>query len=226
MALFQETHPLPIDPIAKRPLTPNDIEFLKELQHELNVQDSMGNRAPRFWVIKESKKTYVGENNDYEYVTITDEQNPESEIENLDELFDTIVEIASDRSYPYLIEKNHDGYIIITNTDTDSTDVICSITDETSGVLNDITGEYDRFKSNYIGNESRIVPDTLFLTHRACEEHLRKYGYNYSPDAHAYAMTADRRPEVERLMDLLQHIDFEQIDRLMALERMISHEES
>ena len=84
MAIFQETHPLPMDPIAKRPLTLNDIEFLKKLQYEHNTQDSMGNRNPRFWVIKESQKTYVNRDNCYDYVTITNEQDLGFEIWNLD----------------------------------------------------------------------------------------------------------------------------------------------
>lgn len=221
MAIFQETHPLPMDPIAKRPLTPNDIEFLKELQHELNTQDSMGNRAPRFWVIKESREACVHKDDNYDFIIITDNESGE-EIQTMNELFDLLTRITADRSYPYLIEKNHDGNIVVTNTDTDYTDVIRSITDETAYILNGLTGENDRFTTNFVSKEPCIVPDTLFLTHRACEEHLKKYGYNYTSDAHAYAMTADRSPEFETLLNLLQRIDLEQLSKLQALAKIIT----
>lgn len=222
MAIFQETHPLPFDPITKRPLTGNDIEFLKKLQYELNTQDSMGNRSPRFWVIKESQKTYVSRDNCYDYVTITDEQNPGFEIWNLDVLFDVMSRMITDRTVPYEITKNADGYIVLTNTDDDSSELIREITEDTVETLNRIAENDSRFTPNYVSSGFRIVPDTLFLTHKACEEHLRKYSYNYTSDAHAYAMTADRSPEFETLLDLLQQIDLEQLSKLQALAKVIT----
>lgn len=222
MAIFQETHPLPMDPIAKRPLTLNDIEFLKKLQYELNTQDSMGNRNPRFWVIKESQKTYVNRDNCYDYVTITNEQDLGFEIWNLDILFDVMSRMITDRTVPYNITKNADGYIILTNTDDDSSELIQEITEDTAEMLNKIAKDDGRFTPNYVSSEFRIVPDTLFLTHKACEEHLRKYSYNYASDAHAYAMTADRSPEFETLLGLLQQIDFERLSKLQALAKVIT----
>ena len=47
----------------------------------------------------------------------------------------------------------------------------------------------------------------MFLTHKECEEHLKEYGYNYSEDAHAYAMTAQRSPEVETLLNILESVE-------------------
>ena len=67
---------------------------------------------------------------------------------------------------------------------------------------------FGRYEPVYECRRSRVVPDTLFLTHKACEDHLRKYGYNYRKDAHAYAMTAIRSPQFEKLIKLLQTVDW------------------
>lgn len=57
-----------------------------------------------------------------------------------------------------------------------------------------------------------IYPNIMFLTHKECENHLRKYGYNYSEDAHAYAMTAYRSPEVETLLNILETVDWDSVN--------------
>lgn len=54
-----------------------------------------------------------------------------------------------------------------------------------------------------------IYPDTMFLTQKEAEEHLRANDYHYSSDAHTYAMTAWRAPDVERLWKILQEVDWE-----------------
>ena len=59
MAQFQKTTPRP-DKVPRRALTGEDLAFLTELQSELNTQDTMGNRDPRFWVIKQSETETCG----------------------------------------------------------------------------------------------------------------------------------------------------------------------
>lgn len=61
-------------------------------------------------------------------------------------------------------------------------------------------------KSAVMRKNDIIYPNIMFLTHKECENHLRKYGYNYSEDAHAYAMTAYRSPEVETLLNILETV--------------------
>ncbi|ANE23387.1 hypothetical protein AAY81_00850 [Denitrobacterium detoxificans] len=55
-----------------------------------------------------------------------------------------------------------------------------------------------------------IVPDTLFLTYAEAREHLRLNHYHYTKDAHTYAMTAWRSPQVSNLLGLLHSIDFDE----------------
>jgi hypothetical protein len=46
------------DEIKKRAITEDDIRFLKDLQKEMNTQDTMGQGAPRYWVIRDYEKIY------------------------------------------------------------------------------------------------------------------------------------------------------------------------
>lgn len=217
MAIFQETHPKTEDPIVKHEITLGEVRFLKKLQHELNVQDSMGNRDPKFWVIKQSKDKITSQDTEpfeYDYVVLSDDDDLSQEIKTLDELFDAMQRLADDGSYQYNVERTPDG-ILITNEDDGSDFTVNAITAETADILDTMAGDVGRFHVNYVTTESSIVPDTLFLTHESCEEHLMKYGYNYEPDAHAYAMTADRSPEYEALIKILRTVDFEKLRKLV-----------
>ena len=54
-----------------------------------------------------------------------------------------------------------------------------------------------------------IVPDTFFMTLREAQEHIMHNRHNYRTDAHPYAMTAYRSPQVERLWKILQDTNWE-----------------
>lgn len=43
-----------------------DIEFLKELQHEMLTQDKVGQASPRFWVVRHKVRTY-GIDEDFDF---------------------------------------------------------------------------------------------------------------------------------------------------------------
>ena len=51
----------------------------------------------------------------------------------------------------------------------------------------------------------------MFLTNKSCKEHIRLNNYHYSSDAHSYAMTAWRSPEVEKLFKILQEVDWDKM---------------
>lgn len=44
--------------IEKHKLTEEERKFLRELQKELNTQDTIGQADPRFWVIKGTEKIF------------------------------------------------------------------------------------------------------------------------------------------------------------------------
>lgn len=46
--------------IEKYSLTQEELDFLIDLQHELNTQDTVSQADPRFWVVAGTQKVYVG----------------------------------------------------------------------------------------------------------------------------------------------------------------------
>lgn len=166
MAIFQTTHPKERDVTEKHGITVDEIRFLKKLQHELNIQDSMGNRDPRFWVIRQSKDTLVAQDTepfDYDYVALSDEDDLSKNVGSLDELFDVIKELAVDGSYQYGVDRAGDG-IVVTNEDDGSTFVIRNITEKTAALLNDMAGDTGRFYVNYMAKK-RICRTRHVVSH-------------------------------------------------------------
>ena len=51
----------------------------------------------------------------------------------------------------------------------------------------------------------------MFLTNKSCKEHIKANYYHYDEDAHSYAMTAWRSPEVTKLFKILQEVDWDKI---------------
>lgn len=48
------------DTVEKHEITKEEILFLKELQKEMNTQDTVCQADPRFWVIEGSERVYTG----------------------------------------------------------------------------------------------------------------------------------------------------------------------
>ena len=56
----------------------------------------------------------------------------------------------------------------------------------------------------------RIAHNTMFLTVRECREHIERNHYHYR-NPHPYAMTAWRSPQIEKLVEILQTVDWENV---------------
>lgn len=206
MALFQQTHPRE-DTVPRRPLTDADIQFLTQLQSDLNTQDTMGNRDPRFWVIQQSSDISCPPD---EADTVHVIQNSACEViaHNLQDFLDHL----QDRYYKYNIQIKHpDGAYfwhmkIVNMADEEFEDDHITDIDDVINLL--ARAGITDYSVSYSRKTTGPVQDTLFLTHKDCEDHLRKYSYNYHEDAHAFAMTADRSPRFAQLISLLQTVDF------------------
>lgn len=203
MAVIQEStyHE---DTVKKRPLTVDDAMFLAKLQKELNTQDTMGNADPRFWVIVQCRETPTDEDHS-DYVVAVDEDG-DTVARNLQQLVRWIEDnnLEGARSCVHY----HGG---ATATLDDGREISGSSLIKLVDNLND--AGIDGVTWQYVAAEkSHVVQDTLFLTHADCQEHLEQYSYNYQYDAHAYAMTAIRSPRFERLIKLLQEIDWSALD--------------
>ncbi|MDD3338448.1 MAG: hypothetical protein PHS82_06275 [Lachnospiraceae bacterium] len=71
---------------------------------------------------------------------------------------------------------------------------------------------------NYYRYFHVVNEDALFLTKKACKEHIEKYGYNYK-QPHTYVMTACQCPEYEKLLEVIKNTDWsvEKMSKYMEL---------
>lgn len=199
MAQFQERiyHS---DKTEKHTLTTGDVMFLAELQKELNTQPNMGNADPVFWAIAQDEEYPTAE--DYADGCVVVDSEDGSTVAH------DMAEFAAFLDNDEIDEVT--GCTVFNNS--------CTIKfengEKTSAYgLAEMIGELEdygigRFELRYYKKQHEVVKDTLFLTHKDCEDHLGSYGYNYKPDAHAFAMTAVRSPRYERLIRLIRTVDW------------------
>lgn len=226
MAIFQDNEHH-ADKTVRRTFTPADRVFLQALQKELNTQSSMGNADPVFWVLKGTQSVVTGDSMNADEILLTLTES------NTD--YGTLTEVheALQPGQPLfqLLQKNGiepSEIEIITHTagtvkwnvlrmtlgqmdDNHKMGYLCRYMEDVWEALRDAGLSDDQIGLTYMKNIPYIYPNTLFLTHYDAQEHLRKYGYNYSPDTHAYAMTAGRSPRVEQLLNIIRTVDWNSV---------------
>lgn len=180
-----------------------DIKFLKELQHEMNTQDTHCQANPRFWVVMQIVRDYWIED-DINGICIYDTDSSENVFEGeLEDLTDWIKKEFN------VIEKceYNSGFLEIICEDGNEY-YIDNITE-----IRDFLEEYDygRYSICNYRDRAEIVQDTMFLTYRECKEHIKRNSYHYNKP-HPYAMTAWRSPQVERLYKILQETNWNELE--------------
>lgn len=204
MARFQQRdyHP---DDTKKHVLTTEDVLFLAELQKELNTQPNMGNADPVFWAIAQDQEYPTSEDYSDGCVVIDAEDDNGVVARDLD-------------GFAAFLDNNEIDEVTGCTVFKDSCAIKFADGEKASAYgLADMVEELrdhgiERFEIRYIRIGHEVVKDTLFLTHKDCEDHLARYDYNYKPDAHAYAMTAVRSPRFERLLKLLRTVDWGRLE--------------
>jgi hypothetical protein len=179
-----------------------DREFLKELQHEMLTQDTVGQANPRFWVVMEEKKECWVDEDDSDGIFVYSNDDGETCFEGgLDKLVDWVQEFEGIESCKYdvcFVEFNYeDEEYAIGNADD----------------LQNFLDEYNEgtYTVGYYRNREEIAQDTMFLTLRECKEHIKSNRHHYKKNAHPYAMTAWRSPQVVRLYEILEKTDWDNI---------------
>lgn len=174
-------------------LSSEDIQFLKDLSYELNTQDHVGQANPRFWVIMDTKKVY-GYDKEYRgydgYEVIHD---GETVADNLDDLLEYLDDIGME------IEITDDGLVKVEG---------YRCTKDVESII-DLINDALRYNFELVGyvEEEYIVQDTMFLTLREAQDHIKRNYYHYSDKVHPYAMTAWRSPQVDKLIKILSKIN-------------------
>lgn len=167
-----------------------DIEFLRELQHELNTQETDGQAAPRFWGIIETIKRPSPEG--YGEPTF---YNPDDFLNyTLEEFVQTIEED--------FLTNNNDLKSLWEEIDKSDVDDVQDFANDVLGLDVDIV---------YMDDVELISQQTgCFLTKRAAKQYLENNYYHHD-NGRTYAMTAWRNPEFERLLNILQTMNIDDI---------------
>lgn len=167
----------------------SDIQFLKELQLELNSQETDCQAAPRFWAVGDYKWVECSEGNAEQYSVYLPSDGESYEINYfLSDVLD-----KEDLSEEVLEEFKEIG---------------CE-----DSAYEWIKDHYDEDASLHPEREEHYVREnTMFLTKEEAKQHIESNHYHYTKKAHTYAMTAWRAPKVERLLKILSEFDFDSIN--------------
>lgn len=195
------------DKIQKRNITPEEIDFLISLQTEMNTQDTCGNAEPRFWVIKGEDRVYRSEDDSDGWIIIDHDSPSDIIATNKKELFEYI----QDEVLPE-VNDEMDNIWVIRFDDDISIESKKEYFDGISEII-DWLNEYTsgKYEQVFYKTVDKIYQDILFLTQKGAEEHLKANHYNYDANAHTYAMTAYRSPEVEMLWKIIREVRWEEL---------------
>ena len=195
----------------------NDIEFLKELQNEMNNQNTYGQANPRFWVVRQTIREY-GYDSDYSDNYVLYYREGEDEYENIEDCYELLCDFdykLEELGYEDIrIELNDDKNMIIIKAKIEGSEKY------REWCLHDLY-DVENFISNklflcdvveiiYYKDKEEIVEDTFFLTLKECEEHI-KNNYHHYNKPHPYAMTAWRSPQVNKLYEILQNTNWDKL---------------
>lgn len=181
------------DTTERHDITKDEIQFLIELQKELNTQDCYGQAEPKYWVIKDYDKVYGSDLNNPDGIAIFDSDGGSTIYEGSIPMFgisETITEIME------TLEK--DEYEL---SDEDKENI------ESSYDSDSLISELEELGFSVC--EYQIVPkeSNFFFTQKAAQDHLRMNDYHYTNEAHSYAHTVWRSKE-EKLWDILRKVDW------------------
>lgn len=184
------------DTTERHDITKDEIQFLIELQKELNTQDCYGQAEPKYWVIKDYDKVYGSDLNNPDGIAIFDSDSGSTIYEGSIPMFgisETITEIME------ALEK--DEYEL---SDEDKKNI------ESSYDSDSLISELEELGFSVC--EYQIVPkeSNFFFTQKAAQEHLRMNDYHYTNEAHSYAHTVWRSKE-EKLWDILRKVDWSKL---------------
>lgn len=199
----------------KRAATPDDIEFLANLQETMRNQDDFGQASPAWWGIMSYEYQLAADNDEISRVVIYDDGGREylSVIEFVELM---AASLSNDGVDDDGVRDWFSSRSVCVERDTcdkwyaDADDCAMLFPDDLKAMLND-SECYPPILCDAICYETlepAIVRGPMFLTHAACEKHLAENHYHYHPNAHPYAMTAWRCPETARLWEILENVDF------------------
>lgn len=178
-----------------------DIQFLKELQKQMQYEDEHDNdcqASPRFWVLRDSRTIPTHE----DYADRTQHYHNDGDFTE----FDTMEDLQGfmERYYTdgLVSEEEFEHYIKNKNVNFE----------ELWDWVIENHNEDGFFGEVPVKDEWFIVPNTMFLTKEEAKKHIELNHYHYTNKVHTYAMTAWRAPKVERLLKILKVFDLDSVN--------------
>lgn len=181
-------------------ISEEDYCFLKALQKEMLTQDTCCQASPRYWSIKDYYKEYWVEENTDGFFIYNIDDNDGQDFEDINsDLAEWLKDLDGVKNLfyeDYCIKfKFKDENIII---------------NEVSDLSNFLEENFENtYEIGFYREFGKIVENTMFLTLKECQNHLKENSHHYSKNAHTYAMTAWRSPQVKKLFEILENIEFE-----------------
>ena len=203
------------DETRLRGIAREDISFLAELQNEMNTQPHLCQADPRFWVILDYEYREATGDDDisricfYEDGCAVEQYYPAA-------FLATAYEEACDLCGEDYGADWLDKYDLERVSDEDGS---WSFRDKfgfrnIDQAIAEMCRDYANAHCYTVYLETRyraIAQNTMFLTLAEAEAHLKANYYHYDREAHPYAMTAWRSPQVEQLYKILHEVDFKRL---------------
>lgn len=199
-------------------LSDKQVARLQALKQEMLTQDTCCQAAPRYWGIMEEKAVYHVDSSHADDSCLMN--GDEIIAANIDEI-QAYIEAIDPDSVPRMgitvltVEVHKDArgnkYLDVhTEYDDESyDDNRIADGEDAAEYLNGIFRHdfYKEFAPCFIEYRRELVRGPVFLTKKAAEVHIAKYGHNYS-NPNPYAMTALRSPEIEFLWKLIEETEW------------------
>ena len=168
-------------------ISKDDLDFLKDLQHELNTQDNDGTSDPLYWGVIEESEEYVPEGFGEPRISYDDGS------WTLEEAVEEVNEVINEYD-----QDTQDEWKDIWKDDAEN---VCNFMRETL--------KWDFCDVYYVEKVDRVSNFSgAFLTKRSCKQHIENNSYHYNKPR-PYAMCAFRNYELERLLTILKNIKLE-----------------
>lgn len=210
-------------------LSKEELEFLVELQHEMLTQDHVCQAAPRFWVV-ENKRTVPTAEDYADGYEIFDDNGCDTVAHSME----GFIKYVNDKYMQYGLKvfyNNGDAIIFTAGRSLDEDDTLEVLTEEYENEddrdiidmndyctletlieeVNSFPYVYEQYRLVHTRDEWFIEPNTMFLTNRGAKRHIEANYYHYNKEAHPYAMTAWRSPEVDKLWKILDKINWKEL---------------
>lgn len=196
------------DTVVKEKLSNDDVNFLKELQKEINTEDNGGTANPRYWVIRQPERIYHLDEAEADYYMFLDEYDHQEL--TLEDLKEKLEDLNDDNLKSIEIK---DGALTF------------EYFDECLEEVEQYKVDYDNCYrdglikiSELLELEVRVIyyseidvtaDNCMFLTQIDAENHLKANDYHYHEEARTYCMHGWRNPRFERLINILSKTDFD-----------------